>query len=164
MRLSKLLCALALTAPALAMADDRGLYVGGGVTRLEIDDRSFDDQDDSYKLYAGYRLNNYLSFEGAVVDFGEMSDDRHFDGQSVQANVHLGFPIGQRIRLYGIAGVHAWHADDDVAGKSDDVDPLYGFGGEMDVLGGLGVRLEQEYLDVGDIDLDQTTLSAYWRF
>lgn len=165
MRLSKLLCALALTTPALAMADDSGLYVGGGVTRLEIDDRSFDDQDDSYKLYAGYRLNNYLSFEGAVVDFGEMSDDRrHFDGQSVQANVHLGFPIGQRIRLYGIAGVHAWHADDDVAGKSDDVDPLYGFGGEVDVLGGLGLRLEQEYLDVGDIDLDQTTLSAYWRF
>ncbi|MDH1012208.1 porin family protein [Pseudomonas nicosulfuronedens] len=165
MRLSKLLCALALTAPALVMADDRGLYVGGGVTRLEIDDRSFDDQDDSYKLYAGYRLNNYLSFEGAVVDFGEMSDDRrHFDGQSVQANVHLGFPIGQRIRLYGIAGVHAWHADDDVAGKSDDLDPLYGFGGEVDVLGGLGLRLEQEYLDVGDIDLDQTTLSAYWRF
>ncbi|MCP1624033.1 outer membrane beta-barrel protein [Pseudomonas nitroreducens] len=165
MRLSKLLCALALTAPALAMADDSGLYVGGGVTRLEIDDRSFDDQDDSYKLYAGYRLNNYLSLEGAVVDFGNMSDgDKHFDGQSLQANVHLGFPIGQRIRLYGIAGVHAWHADKDAAGKSDDVDALYGFGGEMDVIGGLGVRLEQEYLDVGDIDLDQTTLSAYWRF
>lgn len=34
----------------------------------------------------------------------------------------------------------------------------------MDLIGGLGVRLEQEYLDVGDIDLDQTTLSAYWRF
>ena len=43
MRLSKLLCALALTTPALAMADDSGLYVGGGVTRLEIDGRSFDD-------------------------------------------------------------------------------------------------------------------------
>ena len=165
MRLKKLLCTFALLTPALAMADDSGLYVGGGVTRLEIDDRSFDDHDDSYKLFAGYRFNNYLSLEGAVVDFGDMSDDRkHFDGESLQANVHLGIPIGQRIRLYGIAGVHAWHADDDVAGKSDDLDPLYGFGGEMDVLGGLGVRLEQEYLDVGDIDLDQTTLSAYWRF
>lgn len=166
MRFAKVISAMVLmSSSALAMADDRGLYIGGGVTRGEIDESRFDDKDDSYKLYAGYRLNNYLAFEGAVVDFGDMSDrDKHFDGQSVQANVRLGFPIGQRIRLYGTAGVHAWHGDDDVAGKSDDMDALYGYGAEMDVLGGLGVRLEQETLKVGDIDLDQTSLSAYWRF
>ncbi|MHB9797606.1 outer membrane beta-barrel protein [Pseudomonas sp. MT3] len=166
MRAAKVISALfLLSTPVLAFADDSGLYVGGGVTRAEIDESRFDDKDDSYKLYAGYRLNNYLAFEGAVVDFGDMSDrDKHFDGQSAQASLRLGFPIGQRIRLFGTAGVHAWHADDDVAGKSEDVDALYGYGAEMDVLGGLGMRLEQETLKVGDIDLDQTTLSAYWRF
>lgn len=166
MRVAKVISALfLLSAPALALADDSGLYVGGGVTQGEIDESRFDDKDNSYKVYAGYRLNNYLAFEGAAVDFGDMRDgDKHFDGQSVQANLRLGFPIGQRVRLFGTAGVHAWHADDDVAGDSDDVDALYGFGAEMDVLGGLGLRLEQETLKVGDIDLDQTTMSAYWRF
>ncbi|MCP8465504.1 porin family protein [Pseudomonas sp. ZM23] len=166
MRFAKVVSAVfLLSGSMLAMADDRGIYIGGGVTRSEIDEARFDDKDDSYKFYAGYRVNNYLAFEGALVDFGDMRDGKErFDGQSVQANMRLGFPIGQRIRLFGTAGVHAWHADDDVAGKSDDMDGLYGYGAEMDVLGGLGLRLEQETLEVGDVDLDQTSLSAYWRF
>lgn len=167
MRFAKVVSAVVLlSGSTLALADDRGLYIGGGVTRSEIDEARFDDKDDSYKFYAGYRLNNYLAFEGAVVDFGDMRDGKEsFDGQSVQANMRLGFPIGQRIRLFGTAGVHAWRSDDDdVAGKSEDMDALYGYGAEMDVLGGLGLRVEQETLKVGDVDLDQTSLSAYWRF
>ncbi|WP_371228322.1 outer membrane beta-barrel protein [Pseudomonas sp. QE6] len=167
MRVAKVISTLfLLSAPVLAFADDRGLYVGGGVTQGEIDESRFDDKDNSYKFYAGYRLNNYLAFEGAVVDFGEMSDgDKKFEGQSVQANVRFGVPVGERIRLFGTAGVHGWRSDDDdVTGNSEDLDALYGYGAEMDVLGGLGVRLEQETLKVGDVDLDQTTLSAYFRF
>lgn len=166
MRFVKVLSTLVLfSSSALALADS-GLYVGGGVTRASVDERELDDSDQSYKAYAGYRLNDYLSFEGAVVDFGELKDGHEsFSGQSAQANVHVGLPIGQRLRVFGIAGVHAWRSDDDdVTGSSEDMDALYGFGAEMDVIGGLGLRLEQEMLKVGDLDLEQTTASAYFRF
>lgn len=166
MRLAKVVSTLVLLSGSALVFADSGLYVGGGVSRSEVDEREFDDSDNSYKVYAGYRLNDYLSFEGAVVDFGELRDgNKEFSGQSAQVNAHLGFPIGQRVRVYGIAGVHAWRSDDDDAtGENEDMDALYGFGAEVDVIGGFGLRLEQETLKVGDLDVDQTTASAYFRF
>ncbi|TDF83400.1 outer membrane beta-barrel protein [Pseudomonas sp. H9] len=148
-----------------AMADDRGLYLGGGVTRVEADEHQLSDDDTAYKAFVGYRLNPYLAVEGAWVDLGDLGGKYgSFDGHSVQAAAHLGFPIGQRIRLFASAGVHAWDADKDVAGDSSDLDMTYGLGVEMDVLRNVGVRLEQEVLKVGDIDLDQTSASVYLMF
>lgn len=166
MRFAKLFSSLVLfSASAVAVADS-GLYLGAGLTRAEVDSHELSDADESYKAYAGYRLNDYLSFEGALVDFGDLRDGHaSFSGQSAQANVHLGLPLGRRLRVYGIAGVHAWRSDDgDVSGDKEDMDALYGFGAELDIIGGLGVRLEQETLKVGDLDVDQTSASAYWRF
>nr|WP_314616634.1 outer membrane beta-barrel protein [uncultured Pseudomonas sp.] len=148
-----------------ALADDRGLYVGGGLTRVEIDEHQISDDDTAYKAFVGYRVNPYLAFEGAWVDLGHFDGDHgNFDGHSVQATAHLGMPIGQRVRLFGSLGVHAWDADHDIAGDSNDLDMTYGLGVEVDVLRNLGVRLEQEVLKVGDIDLDQTSASVYFMF
>lgn len=166
MRLSKVISTIVLLSGSAFALADSGLFVGGGIARFEVDERELDDSDESYKVYAGYRLNDYLAFEGAVVDFGELSGGREsFSGQSAQASAQLGFPLGQRVRVYGIAGLHAWRSDDDdVTGSSEDMDTLYGFGAEVDVIGGLGLRLEQVALKVGDLDVDQTTASAYLRF
>ena len=47
---------------------------------------------------------------------------------------------------------------------SSDLDMTYGLGAELDVFRNVGVRLEQEVLKVGDIDLDQTSASVYVMF
>jgi len=148
-----------------ALADDRGLYLGGGLTRVEVDEHQISDDDNAYKAFVGYRLNPYLALEGAWVDLGQFDGKNgNFEGHSLQATAHFGVPVGQRVRLFASAGVHAWDADEDIAGESNDMDLTYGLGVEVDVLRNLGVRLEQEVLKVGDIDLDQTSASVYFMF
>lgn len=160
-----LIATLVLLSSVNAVADDRGLYLGGGVTRVEADEHQLSDDDNAYKAFVGYRLNPYLALEGAWVDLGNF-DGKYgdFEGHSLQATAHLGFPIGQRVRLFASAGVHAWDADKDIAGDSSDLDLTYGLGVEVDVLRNVGVRLEQEVLEVGNIDLDQTSASVYLMF
>lgn len=166
MKFGKQLAAALLTFSSLSViADDRGLYLGGGITRVEVNENGLGDPDNSYKVYTGYRLNPYLAIEGAWVDLGDFSGRRgDFDGHSIQAAAHLGIPVGRRLRLFASGGVHAWDADKDTAGKSSDLDLTYGLGVELDVLRNVGVRVEQEVLKVGNVDLDQTSASAYLMF
>lgn len=64
-----------------AFADDKGFYLGAGVTSIETDDNALSDEDNSYKVYGGYRANGYLAFEGAIVDLGKFKDDNlDFEG------------------------------------------------------------------------------------
>lgn len=166
MKFVKTLAATLLTLASLgAVADDQGIYLGAGVTHVEIDEHELGDSDNSYKAYAGYRFNPYLAIEGAVVDLGEFEGaGERFDGQSVQAAVHLGVPVGDRIRLFASGGVHAWDAEGDTAGDDNDMDLTYGAGIEFDLFRNVGLRVEQEVLKVGDVDLDQTSASAYFIF
>lgn len=148
-----------------AFADDKGLYLGAGVSNIQTDESKLDDSDSSYKVYAGYRVNSYLAFEGAYVDLGQFKDkDVDFDGKSAQAAAHLGFPIGDRIRLFGSVGAHAWDADGNATDDDTGVDLTYGVGMEIDVFRNIGLRAEYEVLEVGEINLNQTTASAYMLF
>ncbi|OLF52949.1 outer membrane beta-barrel protein [Pseudomonas chlororaphis] len=145
-----------------ACADDKGLYLGAGVSHLETDQSHLNDEDSSYKVFAGYRLNGYLAFEGAFVDLGQFKDKHlDFDGKSVQASTHLGFPLGERVRMFGSVGAHAWDADGNASDDDTGVNLTYGAGIEFDVLRNIGIRAEYEVLEVGDINLNQTTASAF---
>ncbi|AUF99433.1 cell envelope biogenesis protein OmpA [Pseudomonas sp. 09C 129] len=145
-----------------ALADDRGLYLGAGVSSIETDKTHLSDEDYSYKVFAGYRVNSYLAFEGAFVDLGQFKDeDLDFDGKSVQASAHLGFPLGERVRVFGSVGAHAWDADGNASDDDTGMNMTYGAGVEFDVFRNIGLRAEYEVLEVGDINLNQTTASAF---
>ncbi|SDY57869.1 outer membrane beta-barrel protein [Pseudomonas sp. NFIX28] len=145
-----------------ALADDKGLYLGAGVSSIETDKTHLSDEDYSYKVFAGYRVNSYLAFEGAFVDLGQFKDeDLDFDGKSVQASAHLGFPLGERVRVFGSLGAHAWDADGNASDDDTGVNMTYGAGVEFDVFRNIGLRAEYEVLEVGDINLNQTTASAF---
>jgi opacity protein-like surface antigen len=145
-----------------ALADDKGLYLGAGVSSIETDKTHLNDEDYSYKVFAGYRVNSYLAFEGAFVDLGQFKDeDLDFDGKSVQASAHLGFPLGERVRVFGSLGAHAWDADGNASDDDTGVNMTYGAGVEFDVFRNIGLRAEYEVLEVGDINLNQTTASAF---
>jgi opacity protein-like surface antigen len=145
-----------------ALADDKGFYLGAGISNIETDKTQLSDEDSSYKVFAGYRLNSYLAFEGAFVDLGQFEDKNlDFDGKSVQASARVGFPLGERVRVFGIVGAHAWDADGNAADDDTGVDLTYGAGVELDVFRNIGIRAEYEVLEVGNIDLNQTTASAF---
>ena len=92
-----------------AIADDKGLYVGAGVSSVETDKKTLSDNEMGYKVYTGYRMNDYFAFEGAIIDLGDFKDNNlKFEGRSAQLATHIGFPVGQRIRLFGSLGAHAW--------------------------------------------------------
>ncbi|MFJ7311449.1 porin family protein [Pseudomonas sp. NPDC098747] len=148
-----------------AFADDKGLYVGGGITSVAVDKGALSDDDTSYKAYAGYRANGYLAFEGALVDLGDFKEgEKKFEGKSAQVAAHVGFPLGQRIRMYGSLGAHAWDSDGNVDEDDTGFDLTYGAGVELDVFRNVGVRVEYEILEVGKIDVEQTSASVFALF
>ena len=81
------IAAAALTMPVLALAQDAGGYLGlsTGVSKAKqwCDDTgalpagatltSCDRRDKAWKMFAGYRFNRFLGFEGSFIDFGSRS-------------------------------------------------------------------------------------------
>ena len=80
----------------------------------------------------------------------------------MQIATHVGFPIGQRVRLFGSVGAHAWDSDGNITEDDTGVDLTYGAGVELDVFRNFGVRAENQVLEVGNINLNQTSASAFF--
>ncbi len=186
---------LALTGAwtAAQAENESGFYVGGGVGQfnVQIDDiddtdeaiERLDDDDTSWKLFAGYRFNPYISIEAAYIDFGGPSDSFDASGSSGDYKVELsGFapyvvgtlPLGP-VELFAKVGYYFYDVDlsvdlDDLGGdvfqsSDSDEDLLYGAGIGMTFFEHLHARLEYEKIDSSSVDdADAIWLSGAWRF
>jgi len=178
---------------AHAQENDRGFYVGAGVGKfnVKIDDvddtdeavQKLDDDDNSWKLFGGYRFNPYIGVELAYIDFGGPEDSIESSGSSGDYKVEIsGFapyvigtlPLGP-VELFAKAGYYFYDVDisadlDDLGGNvfessDSDEDFLYGFGVGATFLEHLHARLEYEKIDSDAVDdADALWLSAAWRF
>jgi hypothetical protein len=178
---------------AHAQENDRGFYVGAGVGKfnVKIDDvddtdeaiQKLDDDDNSWKLFGGYRFNPYIGVELAYIDFGGPEDSIESSGSSGDYKVEIsGFapyvigtlPLGP-VELFAKAGYYFYDVDisadlDDLGGdvfesSDSDEDFLYGFGVGATFLEHLHARLEYEKIDSDAVDdADALWLSAAWRF
>ena len=182
--------------PALADTTENpsGFYVGAGWGRFNLHlrglddvdnavDAIFDSNDNAWKLFGGYRVNPYLSFEAAYIDFGRPHDHFTATGSSGDYRVGLsGFapyvigtlPLGP-IELFAKAGYYFYdvkiRADFDqplspeVDSKHSRTDFLYGGGIGTTFFDHLNIRAEYEKVDVSHAkDSDAFWLSAAWRF
>ena len=170
-----------------------GAYLGAGFGRFDLNVDSIHDvdnaidatfrgrHDEAWKIFGGYRLNPFLSFEAAYIDFGNPrdrattasgSDGRYqlkINGWSpaVVGTVPLG-----PVELFGKAGYYFYNTDlrvdfnaPNIRSSHSGSNFLWGGGIGMTFVDHLNVRAEYERVrtDVTK-DLDALWLSAAWRF
>lgn len=179
------LAACSMSGFALA-GSDSGLYVGGSVGTAEVDysdddpdfgnldDIDFNDDDNAYKVFAGYNFGLVpllnLAVEASYINFGKYEDEI----ESVKSKVELdavtlsglvGFNLGP-IGLFGKAGFVNWDGDFKSAlgnASESGTDPAYGVGAKVQ-LGSFAVRAEYEMFDLDNFDVDYYSIGASYTF
>jgi OOP family OmpA-OmpF porin len=174
---------------AFAQDENAGFYLGGGVGQFnaqiddvdEVDDTvgGWDEDDTAYKFFAGYRMNQFLSFELDYINLGEPSGSV-VPGFNVDAAVD-GFapyvigtiPLGQWFEVYGRLGYFFYDAtvgvenevDDRVEFDEESEDLVYGAGIGANIGERLNIRFEYERFDLQGVDdADSLWLTAAWKF
>lgn len=170
-----------------------GAYVGVGWGQMNLDVHNLSDvgtatsdivkaEDNAWKLFAGWRLNPYLAFEVAYIDFGQPSDRFDSSGSDGNYKVELsGFapyvigsiPLGNA-ELFAKAGSYFYNVDvkvdfdnpgPDVDSSHSRNDFLYGGGIGYTFMEHVHVRAEYEIVDLKNASNSQALwLSAAWRF
>lgn len=182
--------------PALVQAENStGWYVGGGFGQFNLDINSLDDfgsgvqsavddNDNSWKLFLGWRILPFLAVEAAYVNLGKPSDRIYASGSDGRYTVKAdGFapsvlgilPLGP-FEVFGKVGYYYYDAEvrthfgqgsgqELITGSHSRNDFTYGAGIGITFLEHLNVRAEWERFDLENFDdSDAVWLSAAWRF
>lgn len=175
-----LIPALALLAAATsAGAAEKGIYVGAGITKAQIDDigdvDSFDIDNTAWKAIVGFRPLDVLAVEANYLDLG--SENATIGPVSAEADakafgayglVFLPIPI---VDVFAKAGLVRWELNGRTTGGTglfqlddDGTDFAYGAGAQFN-LGRLCIRGEYERFDIDNTDgLELWSLSALYTF
>ena len=190
LKVAAAVAALSLATVPAAFADETtGWYLGGGFGQFnaqiddidEVDDTvdGWDESDDTYKLFAGYRVNPFLSFELDYINLGEPSGavvpgfnvDSAVDGFAPYVIGTI--PIGKWFEVYGRLGYYFYDAtvgvEDELGGRvefdEESEDLVYGAGVGLNLAERLNIRFEYEKFDLEGLDdSDALWLTAAWRF
>lgn len=172
--------AATLAAPS-AYADNHGnFYVGGAIGKTSVDyvipsgvavDIK-DDSDTSWKLFAGYNVNENFAVEFAYQDLGENSMDImavpvEVDGDAYSLSLVGKLPMGESAEVFAKLGYAHVNADANVGGladvSADGSDVLYGLGVSYSLTDMVDVRLEWERMDFED-EIDTVSLGVSYNF
>lgn len=136
-----------------------------------------DDDDQSFEVGIGYAFNRYLSVQGSYHDFGEPTgfancppgvlcitvttpEPVEVDGWSASVIGHL--PLGERLSLFGKAGILSWDTSASSSSLDDSgEDLLVGAGVSWQLTDRWGVELAYERVD---LDIDSGKLGVAFRF
>jgi len=190
LKVAAAVAALSLATGPAAFADENaGWYLGGGFGQFnagiddvdEVDDtiEGWDESDDTYKLFAGYRLNKFLSFELDYVNLGEPSG-AVVPGRNVDSAVD-GFapyvigtlPLGNWFEVYARLGYYFYDAnvgvEDQLGGRvefdEESQDLVYGAGVGANIGERFNIRFEYEKFDLEGLDdADSLWLTGAWKF
>ena len=178
---------------SLAQAADNGFYLGAGATQSDYglsnpgSLQPFDDQDNGYKLIAGFRILDSFAIEANYIDHGDAivptgivctqfitvpcPADTSLNAKTLSAFAvgFLHFPV---VDLFAKAGVDSWKLDGHSTGgftpafrvNESGTDLAYGAGVQLH-FGSLGARLEYERFEFAQSQtLDAVSLSFIYTF
>ncbi len=141
-----------------------------GDYELESVSTDLDDTDFGYRVFGGWRFNEYFAVGASYVDLGELeasgnsptepnfTDEIEADGY--EAWVAGTWPLTKRFSLVGTVGVFSWDQEvtysDDFgpwSGDTDGTDMTYGIGANYAITDRLGVHAAYHwYPDIGDLE------------
>jgi opacity protein-like surface antigen len=179
-------CVLALGYSGALAAQDRfdsaevveGFYAGAGLSQSRFSDDEFDfdaldDEDNTWKLVAGYRFADHFALEGSYIDFGEAAAPfglglnpvaAEAKGFAVQAIGMLPVPYVDLFAKVGIARMDAEGVSGDVRLDDETTEFAYGAGAQWR-WNNLALRAEYEKFDTDVIgNLDLISLGATYTF
>jgi opacity protein-like surface antigen len=170
------LSALLLAAAPLAQAADNGIYLGAGYAQSDyglsnpLDAPEFDDEDDGFKLIAGFRPLDSFAVELNYIDHG----DATVDPLTLSAETISGFAVGfldfPVIDLFAKVGGASWQVDGRIApcavdGCFDESDFDFAWGAGVQAhFWSLAARLEYEQFEILDEDIGTISLSFIYTF
>lgn len=183
------LAGLAVSAGARAQLidNDSGWYAGGGVGEFDVEIDDFDDVDDTiddfddgdtaYKLFFGFRANQWLGAEVAYINLGSPSDEI-FDDTTVEVESD-GFapyvvgtlPIGF-FEAFAKAGYYFYDIEvsldspfGDVTNDDSGSEFVWSAGLGVNILERVNIRLEYEEFDFDETDdTNALWLTGAFRF
>lgn len=178
---TKLATGMALALIALpALAEDPGFYAGVGFGEVtleeEIGGTEFKGTEAGFKLFGGYRFNEYGSLELAYLDANEVRDTQQgltvaSDAYAFQASAILAVPISARFEGFVRGSFFAWEAENtaDEIGfhfseRTEGTDWGWGIGAAFYPAPRFGLRAELERANVGSIDMELLSVSSVLRF
>ena len=185
-----------MSLPVMA-AEDSGFYVGLGLGQSSVDTDSieivegvaykFDDGSTAWKIFGGWRMNKYISFELDYFDTGTLDDEITYDlGDTdlfAKTEVNLSgwapyvigtWPIGifelsaklgyafydVDVDIYATDGIE----EDSGSVSESESDIAWGVGAGVTLFDNLNVKIEYEVLEVSDANADIWWLTGAWRF
>lgn len=129
-----------------------------------------------FKVFGGYRFNEYGSLEIAYLDAGK-PDDRisgvtiESDSDAIEGSAILQIPISDRFEGFARAGFVTWDAENSATDgqvvftqKSDGTDWVFGIGAAFQVTPKFGLRAEYEGAELDGTDLRALSLGGLFRF
>ena len=194
------LAAVLGSSPVFA-ADTKG-YVGLSYGKLDADTgvtnvtgtAIHDQQDEGYKVFGGYRINDYISIEGHYaagfdditlkgntgdrftsegITYVFLVDDVTLTWETTSLGLSGVFvcPVTEIIQPFAKVGIHRWEQDVSLSSpieaanfSEDGVDLFYGLGLSVSIIDNLSVRMEFELFDVGDSDADYLSWGVAYSF
>lgn len=172
---------LALTAAAgSAHAADAGFYAGVSIGRsaVKIDDFGVKASDTAFKLFGGYRFNDYFATELAFIDGGTPSDTPRTSRYEAEisgfnASAMGRFPITESFAVFGKLGFASYDyslrrisSGGVVTNIEDDSrsDLSYGIGASFTFNSSFSLRAEYEVVDVSDADFALVSVGGTYSF
>ena len=192
------------SALALPSAGYAQFYVGGGGGQTKFHDLqevrdacttvgatcSVDDTDTGFKVFAGYRLGDYMAFEGGYIDLGKSVGDATvpvtasaaLSAQGGYISILPQIPVGASGAIFGRIGLSAVEAELTASGggasfsdSSGAAGLVFGVGGEIHLTEQISLRAEwerhsfDEALEIAGVeieapDIDLLSASLILRF
>lgn len=155
-------------------------FIGGAAGAAQVDEDfdglPLDDNASSFRLYGGYRFNDYLAVEGAYVDLGEFEQSFNIIGLPVNLSADAdGFaaavmgavPLGERFDLEGRLGLFFWDgraSAGTLAADPSDENLFLGLGASFDLSRNIAVTGDWTRYELEDVEADVFTIGFRINF